>query len=85
MRRNTLFLTSINVEVLFLSAYSPDLNLIVSVFSTIKSKLNTIRPRANTRDQLKSNINMVIESLSGFREYYRCFWERVNVVNNRLI
>ncbi|KAF7685286.1 hypothetical protein CDIK_3965, partial [Cucumispora dikerogammari] len=79
------FLTSINVEVLFLSAYSPDLNSIENVFSTIKSKLNTIMPRANTRDQLKSNINIVIESLSGFREYYRSFWERVNVVNNRLI
>ena len=37
-----------NIEILFLPAYSPDLNPIENVFSTIKSSLDRIRPRENS-------------------------------------
>ncbi|KAF7690794.1 hypothetical protein CDIK_2628 [Cucumispora dikerogammari] len=54
------YLSSIDVKVMFLPAYSPDLNPIENVFDTIKSRLNALRPRANTREQLKDNIERVI-------------------------
>ncbi|KAF7689864.1 hypothetical protein CDIK_2810 [Cucumispora dikerogammari] len=79
------YLSSIGVKMLFLPVYSPDLNPIENVFGTIKSRLNALRPRASTREQLKNNIETVINEAVELREYYRHFWERVNAINNRLL
>lgn len=72
-----------NVTVVFLPAYSPDLNPIENVFSTIKSKLNTTRPRAQVRDILKTNIIQVISELENFVNYYGHFWDLVHTIINR--
>ncbi len=80
-----LYLSSIDVEVIYLPAYSPDLNPIENVFSCIKNRLNMIRPRAITRDELKENIRTVVESLDNLIEYFRSFWSRVNEINNRTV
>ncbi|KAF7692163.1 hypothetical protein CDIK_2494 [Cucumispora dikerogammari] len=79
------YLSSIGVEVMLLPAYSPDLNSIENVFGTIKSRLNAQDPRASTREQLKHNIETVINEVGELREYYRIFWERVNAISNRLL
>lgn len=72
-----------NVTVVFLPPYSPDLNPIENVFSTIKSKLNTIRPRAQVREILKTNIMHVISELGNFVNYYGHFWDLVHSIINR--
>ncbi|KAF7685965.1 hypothetical protein CDIK_3287 [Cucumispora dikerogammari] len=70
------YLISISVEMMFLPAYSTDLNPIKNVFSTIKSRFNALRPRASTRKQLKHNIEAVINEVGEMSEYYRHFFEK---------
>jgi len=77
------YLVSKDVQLLFLPPYSPDLNPIENVFSIIKARLNKHRPRAQDREAMKSNIDCVIAALGNFSEYYRGFWELVNLINNR--
>ncbi|KAF7686013.1 hypothetical protein CDIK_3238 [Cucumispora dikerogammari] len=79
------YLSSISVDMMFLPAYSLDLNPIKNVFSTIKSKFNALRSRASTRKQLKHNIETIINEVEELSEYYRHFLKRVNAINNRLL
>ncbi len=73
----------LGIEVLYLPAYSPGLNLIENVFGNIKANLNTIRPRATTQISLKSNIERAIFMITnGLGNYYRAFWNRVYAVRN---
>ncbi len=75
-----LYLESIGVEIVYLPLYSPDLNPKENVFSTIKSRLNIIKQRANERSVLKSRILTIIQELGNFEEYFRHFWRTVNSV-----
>ena len=77
------FLESLDVEIMYLPAYSPDLNPIKNVFSCIKQRLGRIRPRATTIAQLKQNVTEVMENLGSLTEYYRHFWQKVNEIVNR--
>ena len=77
------FLESLDVEIMYLPAYSPDLNLIENVFSCIKQRLDCIRPRTTTIAQLKQNVTEVMENLGSFTEYYRHFQQKVNEIVNR--
>ena len=63
------FLESLDVEIMYLPAYSPDLNPIENIFSCIKQRLDCIRPRATTIAQLKQNVIEVIENLGSFTKY----------------
>lgn len=76
------FLKSLNVEVIYLPPYSPDLNPIENLFSSIKANLNAIRPRASTKSALIENIANVIESSGSLAGFYRSFWRRVHKVLN---
>lgn len=80
-----MYLLSKNVKIIYLPPYSPDLNPIENVFSTIKSTINRFRPRAQSRPQLQSNIELAITELqvNDFSAYYKHFWEIVNAINNR--
>jgi len=60
-------------QVIMLPTYSPDLNPIENTFACIKYRLDLIRPRAETREELKNNIKNVIQSIGSFDEYYRSF------------
>ena len=60
------FLESLDVEIMYLPAYLPDLNPIENVFSCIKHRLDCIRPRATTIAQLKQNVTEVMENLGSF-------------------
>ena len=76
-------LNGLGVEVLYLPPYSPDLNPIENLFGTLKAKLNQIRPRASSKDQLLRNINSVLESFTdGFINYFRSFRGRINQILN---
>ena len=80
------FLESLDVEIMYLPAYSPELNPIEKVFSCIEQRLDRIRPRATTIAQLKQNVTEVMENLGSFTEYYRHFWQKMNeIVNISLI
>jgi transposase len=77
-------LSKFRVEYLFLPPYNPELNLIENLFSVIKCKLNTIRPRATSKTSLINNIERSIGMIiGGLSEYYRSFWERVSSILNR--
>lgn len=60
------FLSVNNIQVLYLPAYSPDLNPIENVFSIIKARLDRIRPRALTKNGLLMNIEGVMDELNDF-------------------
>ena len=77
------FLESLDVEIMYLPAYSPDLNPIENVFSCIKQRLDRIRPRATTIAQLKQNVTEIMENLGSFTKYYTHFWLKVNEIVNR--
>ena len=78
-------MNNLGVEVMYLPAYSPDLNPIEQVFSCIKAHLNIIRPRATTVSALLSNIEIAISKISGgLNEYYRSFWETYSSIVNRI-
>jgi len=77
------YLQSQNVILNFLPPYSPDLNPIENVFASIKSRLDSIRPRSLNREILKINMQTVITQLGNFNEYYRKFWEIIHSINNR--
>jgi len=49
-----------SVQVMMLPTYSPDLNPIKNTFACIKCRLDHIRPRTETREELKNNIKNVI-------------------------
>ena len=74
-----------NIELLFLPAYSPDMNPIENVFSVIKGNLDSIRPRAVTKTMLKEHIAKVIDELREFRGFYDHFWATMNKIVNREI
>lgn len=78
------YLRSLGVQIMHLPAYSPDLNPIENFFSVVKSKFNSIRPRATTELMLQRNIEtsfyLAQQDLSNF---YRGFWSRVSqIINN---
>ncbi|KAF7700526.1 hypothetical protein CDIK_1035, partial [Cucumispora dikerogammari] len=73
------------VEVKFLSPYSPDLNPIENCFSIIKSRLDRIRPRAITREQLKENLENIITALSGKSGIFENLYSHMNVFINNLL
>ena len=77
------FLESLDVEIMYFPAYSPDFNPIENVFSCIKQRLDRMRPRATTIAQLKQNVIEVTENLGNFTEYYRHFWQKLNEIVNR--
>ncbi len=62
------FLERIGVIVSFLPPYSPDFNPIENFFSSVKSRLHAIRPRAETRDRLKENVINVLEGFKNANE-----------------
>ncbi|KAG0442363.1 hypothetical protein DMUE_0326 [Dictyocoela muelleri] len=68
-----IFMESRNVTVIFLPPYSPDLNPIENVFSSIKMRLGCIRPRPISREQLKENIVMIIKNFDNCLNYYNKF------------
>ena len=77
-------MNNLGIEVLYLPPYSPDLNHIEQVFSSIKAQLNSIRPRATTATSLMDNIEIAITRISGnLNDYYRSFWENCLSIVNR--
>lgn len=48
----------------FLPAYSPQLSPIEEVFSVIKSRLSNKRPKAENKNQLKKDIENIIEEIN---------------------
>ena len=76
------FLITRGAQLLMLPTYSPDLNPIENTFGSIKSNLDRIRPRAETRDALKDNINFIIQNMGACDGHYRNFWSLVNAINN---
>ena len=74
---------SLDVEIMYFPAYSPDLNPRENIFSCIKQRLDRIKPRATTIAQQKQNVTEVMENLGSFTEYHRHFWQKVNEIVNR--
>ena len=82
----TNYIENAGATIMFLPPYSPDLNPIENVFSTIKAKLNSIRPRANTKNALIENVALAIGKLdNNFNNYYDSFWKKVNAIINRIM
>lgn len=64
-------LNSSGIQVKFLPPYSPQLNPIEEVFSSIKSRYKNIIPRAINESQLKENIVSIITNLNlNFLNFY---------------
>ena len=80
------FFESINIELRYLSPYSPDLNPIEMFFGVLKSRLNSLRPRASTREVLRRNIDLIMTRFQESREslvlFYRHVWETVDSIVN---
>jgi transposase len=69
------FLLSKSIIFDYLPPYSPSLNPIEEVFSCLKNRLYSIRPIANSQNNLITNINEVIASVNAdethnFNNYY---------------
>lgn len=77
------FFDSQRITMIYLPSYSPDFNPIENVFSYLKSKVSSFRPKATTSNQLLQNITRAIEEFNNnepefFLNYYRHMWEKVN-------
>ena len=61
-RRNVIaLLNAYNIPSMFLPAYSPQLNPIEEFFGVIKARYKNIRPRPNTRNQIITNLEVILE------------------------
>ncbi len=74
------FLELHHIELVFLPPYSPDLNPIENFFSMVKSRYSTIRPKASTREELKTSVNNVLEAhyeenIQTFENLVRRMWD----------
>ena len=81
------FLSMHNASTVYLPPYSPDLNPIENFFPVVKSKMDSVRPRSRSKEELKENPRTIMNALfqNHLAQYYRSFWERVNQINNRMI
>lgn len=83
-RRIKQFFESQYVQVEYLPTYSPEFNPIENVFSSLKSFVGTYRPIPRNKNQLMDIIQQAIVNFntkepSEFLNFYRCFWERINL------
>lgn len=80
------YLKSSKIKVLFLPTYSPDLNPIEHLFHKIKSTLDKIRPRAETKANLIKNIVRTVNEMKDEElfNYYDNMWDIVYAkINNQ--
>ena len=65
-------------ELIFLPPYSPQLNQIEEVFSTIKARYRALTPQPSNRDQAKTAVSNQLDGLkvhdfTGFFRHMRAF------------
>ena len=76
-------LETVGINVIYLPAYSPDLNPIEEVFSMIKQRLDKLRPRAKSKKELIENIEKTIGSIERLDNFYKKFWDKINKIYSR--